>query len=192
MFSFRNSLTHCSLSSIISRQLACPVDHSFKMYEMFLLIQPFLPAPSCPTVPKPALCTWSRVLQGPPASIPPGSFSPFPSTLHVQGQTTLTKAHIHRWNFLIWGIQRENRNYYWAGRTRYWQGEKGQDATQLQQWEKHHEDIGCILPPKNTRIITDHDIQNSLCMCHHHDSGGKWASRGPKLHFSHCCQDNRK
>lgn len=150
MLSFRNSLTHSSLSSVISRQPPCPVDHSFKMYEMFLLIQPFLPAPSCSTVPEPALCTQSRFLQGPPATSLPAA-SPHFCPPHMSKVTQhLLKHTSSRWNFLIRDIQRDNRNQYQAGTTQYWQGERGHDAIQQGQWEKHHEDIGCILTLEDT------------------------------------------
>ena len=54
--------------------------------------------------------------------------------------------------------------------TLHWQGKSGQNAIQLGWWEKRYEDIGCILPLENTRTITDHDIQNSSCVCHLYDS----------------------
>lgn len=123
MLSFRNSLTHPSLSSIIPRQPPCPVDHSFKMYEMFLLIQPFLPAPSCPAVP--ALCTQSRFLQGPPASSHPCSFSPLLSTPHVQVRQHILTPVSSRWNFLIRDIQWDDRGPSWNDPTlagREWTG----------------------------------------------------------------------
>lgn len=146
MLSFRNSLTHPSLSSIISRQLPCLVDHSFKMYEMFLLIQPFLPGPPQPhnAQARPSALSLDSCSGFLPASL--RAASPHFCLPHMSKvRQHLLKHTASRWNFLIQNTQWVNRSEYQAGITLYHQGETGHDTIQPGYWEKHHESIGCTL-----------------------------------------------
>lgn len=104
MLSFRNSLTHPSLSSIISRRPPCPADHSFKMYEMFLSSNPALPARPLPTPHSPgqALCGF---LQQPPGW--PPSLLPLPSR---RPRSTPPEAHMQQLKFPDPNIQWDSRS----------------------------------------------------------------------------------